>query len=291
MSSIRLHGNEPALQGGFAEAGAWTRARADGAGRLLLAGAFIGLGVLGLATGDFAAVWQRIPIEGMPGQTPLAIACGAIELALGVGLIVRTTLAPTARALVAFLLLWAILLKLPAVIWVPQMLATWLGLGEIVVMLAGAWILFAAHPGLWATRRLRFAVGARGVRSARLLFALALPTIGLSHFVYATQTAALVPPWLSAPLASAYLTGAGNLAACLAIAFGVVPRLAATLEALMLAAITILVWMPGISSSPTTQFQTTGFLISAAIAAGAWIVADSYRGSPWISTGAARIIR
>lgn len=291
MSSIRLHRHDPARQGGFAEAGAWTRARADGAGRLLLAGALIGLGALGLATGDFAAVWQRIPIDGMPGQTPLAIGCGAVELALGIGLLVRTTLAPTAQALVGFLLLWALLLKLPAVIWVPQMLATWLGLGEIVVMLAGAWILFAAHPRPWATRRLRFAVGERGIRRARLLFALALPTIGLSHFVYAAQTAALVPSWLPAPLAWAYLTGAGNLAACLAIAFGVVPRLAATLEALMLAVITILVWMPGVSASPTTQFQATGFLISAAIAAGAWIVADSYREAPWLGARPLRVNR
>jgi len=78
---------------------------------------------------------------------------------------------------------------------------------------------------------------------------------------------------------------------CLAIAVGVVPRLAATLEALMLAVITVLVWMPGISASPTTQFQATGFLISAAIAAGAWIVADSYRDSPWLGARPAPLNR
>ncbi|MEP6940831.1 MAG: DoxX family membrane protein [Rudaea sp.] len=291
MPSMRLRSAEPARQSGFAEAGVWARPRVDGLGRWLLAGAFIGLGILGLVTGDFAAVWQRIPIDGMPGQTPLALACGALELALGIGLLLRSTLAPTSTVLVGFLLLWAILLKLPAVIWVPQMLATWLGLGEILVILAGAWILFAANPGPWAMRRMGVAVGERGIRHARLLFALALPTIGLSHFVYSVQTAALVPPWLPDPVAWAYLTGAGNLAACVAILFGVMPRLAATLEALMLAVITVLVWMPGVSASPTTQFQATGFLISAAIAAGAWIVADSYRDAPWLSAPRTRVNR
>jgi hypothetical protein len=61
------------------------------------------------------------------------------------------------------------------------------------------------------------------------------------------------------------------------------------LEAAMLVTITVLVWTPGLTPAPNgLQIQTTGFLISATIAAGAWIVADSYRGMPWL---ALRVIR
>jgi hypothetical protein len=33
---------------------------------------------------------------------------------------------------------------------------------------------------------------------------------------------------------------------------------------------------------PVNVGEVTGFLISSAIALGAWIVADSYRGTPWL---------
>jgi hypothetical protein len=66
-----------------------------------------------------------------------------------------------------------------------------------------------------------------------------------------------------------------------AILSGVLARLAATLEAAMLVAITVFVWMPGLSPMPVNVGEVTGFLISSAIACGAWIVADSYRGASW----------
>jgi len=94
---------------------------------------------------------------------------------------------------------------------------------------------------------------------------------------------ASVPHWLPFPLGWAYLTGAGSLAACLGLALGVAPRLAATLEAAMLGVITALVWAPGLFALPPDRTQWTGFLISAAIACGAWTVADTYRSTRWLA--------
>jgi uncharacterized membrane protein len=249
------------------------------------AAVMIGLGVIGLVEGDFALVWQRIPIDDLPGRQVLAYLCAGIELGTGIGLLFRRTGRLASRILVVYLLLWVVLLKLPAVIMVPQMEATWLGFGEISVILAGAWILFAARAGVWESRHLKFAVGADGVRKARLLFAICLPMIGLSHFVYSTQTADFVPAWLPFRLAWAYLTGAGNIAAGIALLFGIQSRLAATLEAAMLGIITVLVWAPGIGAGPTDRLHVTGFLISSAIACGAWVVADSYRAMGWLASG------
>jgi len=243
--------------------------------RVLLAICMIALGVLGLIYGDVALVWQHLPIEHMPGARPIAYAFAVIELIAGLGLLLRSTAKAASALLAVFLLLWMVLLKLPAVVVVPTMEATWLGFGEIAVMLAGAWIVFAS---LFGERSdwLRFFSGQRGVRAARILFALSLPMIGLSHFIYSEQTVPLVPAWLPYPLGWAYFTGACSIAVCLAVLFGVLSQLAARLEAAMLGIITALVWIPPIIATPHDRTSWTALVISAAIASGAWVVAESY---------------
>jgi uncharacterized membrane protein len=255
------------------------------ASRIAFAATMIGLGVIGLIHGDFALVWQRIPIEHLPGRTAIAYACALVELGGGLALLPAATMRDAARVLAVFLLLWLVLLKLPAVVVVPQMEATWLGFGEIAVMFAGTWTLLAQRPGDWERARLPFAVGEHGLRGARALFIAALPMIGLSHFFYPDQTAAFVPAWLPYPLFWAYLTGTGSLAASLGLLLGVWPRLAATLEAAMLGIITLLVWGPKLLVPDRTT--GTGFVISIAIAGGAWIVADGYRDRGWLARRAA----
>jgi uncharacterized membrane protein len=255
------------------------------AAQLVFASAMIALGVIGFVYGDFALVWQRIPIEHLPGRQAIAYATAAIELVVGIGLLRQRSSRLSSGILFLFLLLWAILLKLPAVVVVPQMEATWLGFGEIAVMLAGAWVLFASYApprggAQW------FMVGGHGIRAARVLFAIALPMIGLSHFFYSEQTAALVPAWLPHRVELAYFTGAASIATCICVLFAIVPRLAVTLEAIMLWLITLLVWAPAIVAAPTERTPWTAFIISAAIACGAWLVADSYRSVAWLAAGA-----
>jgi len=249
--------------------------------RLLFAAVFIGLGVVGLISGDFALVWQRIPIDNLPYRSFFAYLTAAIELSCGLGLLFTATLRITVRVLFVFMVLWAILLKLPAVVVVPSLEATWLGFGEIGVILAGAWVLFASHSG-W---KLRFLTGDSGIRSARVFMALCLPMIGLSHFFYSDATAGFVPHWMPFPLGWAYLTGAGSLAACLGLLFRVMPRLAATAEAAMLGVITLLVWVLPLLAKLDDRTLWTASLISATIALGAYVVADTYRSNTWLVSG------
>ena len=252
----------------------------SGIGRIALALVMIGLGVRGVWTAEFASVWQQIPLGHLPGRAAWATATAAVELAVGLGLLWRRAAVAASAALLAFTILWAALLKLPPVIAVPGLEANWLGLGEITVIVAAAWLLFLTRARANAGSPTDPPASNPGVIAARTLFALSLPAIGLSHFFYVAETAAFVPGWLPYPVFWAYLTGAGNLAACLGILLGIVPRLAAALEAAMLMAITLLVWLPGAIAMPGDA-SLTPLLISAAIACGAWVVADSYSGLPW----------
>ena len=54
------------------------------------------------------------------------------------------------------------------------------------------------------------------------------------------------------------------------------------IEAAMLWIITVLVWVPRVVATPTDQANWTELCISCAIAAGAWLVAETYRSVPWV---------
>jgi hypothetical protein len=85
------------------------------------------------------------------------------------------------------------------------------------VLLAGGWILFANLARLRAGSPLAFLASEHGIRAARILFAVSLIPIGLSHFVYVKETAELVPAWLPYRFGWAYLTGAGQIACGLGV--------------------------------------------------------------------------
>ena len=250
----------------------------------------IGMGVLALVYGNSALIWEPIP-KALPGRPVIMFLCGVVVLGAGIGLLGRAFVTLACRVLFPFLLLWLALLKLPALLLAPQVMVSWESFGETAATLAGSWCLFAAHAGRWEQRHLKFAVGESGIRAARLPFIAALPMIGLSHFAYPDLTASLVPKWLGFPHGWTYLTGTASLATAAAMLFGIIPRLAASLEAAMLWIITVLVWVPRVATMPANQENWAEFVISSAIASAAWLVADTYRSVPWLGSGkAARAI-
>lgn len=239
--------------------------------RLLFAFAMIALGITGLVNGDFALVWQHVPAH-LPGRTVLAYLCAVIEVVLGTGLLFERTLRSASRILLPYLVLWLVLLEVSFVVRAPGDAGSWGSVGEIAIITAGAWCLFAT--------------GAGGIRAARWLLIVALPMIGVEVIVDAVNAGnKVMQPWLQwlpDPMAWACLTGVGSIAACLALLFGIWARLASTMEAAMLGLITVAYWGPDLYTGRTA---TTAFIISALIAAGVWVVADTYRGLPWLATG------
>jgi uncharacterized membrane protein len=239
----------------------------------LFAIGMIGLGILAFVYGDFALVWQPVP-SWIPWRTFLAYLSGLIMVFGGVGLLFRATAAWSVRILFPYLIVW-FLLKVPALVVAPRMEAVWLGAGEIAVLLTGGWVLFAKLGGVTEDSPLKFATGERGIHLARILFAISLLPIGLSHIVYVTQTAELVPAWLPYRAGWAYLTGAGQIACGLGVLFSIFPRTGAFAEAGMISLFTLLVWGPAILAAPRTRLPWTAFFISWAIASAAWVVAQT----------------
>jgi uncharacterized membrane protein YphA (DoxX/SURF4 family) len=241
----------------------------------LFAVGMIGLGVLGLIYGDFAMVWQPVA-SWVPGRTALAYLAAVVMLAGGAGLLFERTVRWAARVLFVYCILWA-LLKMPALVVAPQIEGVWLGFGELAVLMAGAWMLFALLGGVRDEGVGRFVSGDNGVRAAQILFGVFLIPIGLSHLMYVKETMALVPAWLPLPMFWAYLTGVGQIACGLGVLFGVLPRVAALCEAGMISIFGLLVWLPKVVAAPKERLPWTAFWITWVIAAAAWMMAGNVK--------------
>lgn len=242
--------------------------------RYLFASGMIGVGLVGLWFGDFSSVAQEFP-KWIPARSAIIYAAAALMVLSGVGLLFERSAALAARVLFWYLAAWMLLLSFPIVVKAPLVEVNWQGLGEIMVILAGGWVLFASLGAPQSGSTSSAVTGKRGTKLAQILFGLALPPLGLAHFVYLGNTAPLVPSWLPFHTAWAYLTGAAMIFAGFAVLLSVWARLAATLEAVMLTAFTFLVWPPMLLAKPGSQNLWSEITTSWAISAGAWVVAAS----------------
>ena len=244
-------------------------------GHAAFAAVMIAFGILGLIKGDFTVLWEPVP-KTIPAREVLVYLCAMVSLASGIGLLWQRTAALAARVLLAFFVLWLLVWRIPGLFQLSLVEGTW-STGKTLVMTAAAWVLFVWFAMDWDRRRLGFATGDKGLRIARVLYALGLIPFGLAHFLYPQPTAALVPGWLPWHMALAYLTGGTFIAASLAILAGVFARLATGLSALQMGLFGLLVWVPLVAAGSLSAFQWGEVVITVALTAAGWVVWDSYR--------------
>jgi len=246
-------------------------------GHAIFAATMIGLGVLGLIKGNFPPTWSGVPND-LPAREALAYLCAVISLLTGIGLLWQRTAVVASRVLLGFLLIWLVLFRVSHFLFAPASVDTWWGCGDTAAMVAAAWVLYAWFAG----------GGEKNLFIARVFYGLALIPFGVAHFTNLKDTTPLIPGWLPGHVFWAYFTGGAFIAAGVAVLTGVLARLAATLSALEIGLFTLIVWVPTVVAGPTAS-QWTEFVSSWVLTAVAWVVADSYRGTPWLAVGKMRL--
>ena len=251
--------------------------RTVGLGRASFAVASASLAIWSLMYARFA--WQSLP-GWMPAREAWVYGSALAVLAASAGLLFSRT-APAGALAIGLYQAVSVAIFVPQIPAKPLSVDAWYPVCEALTALAGAWILYVLLQRQSQGSRTAI-TGAGAVRTAQILFGLTCVFYGWSHFVYAAYTAGMVPAWLPGRLPLAYFTGVGHIAAGVAIIIGVLPGLAATLEAVMMSLFGLLVWVPSFFTLPRPKWATppahewSELVVTLVLAASASIVAISF---------------
>jgi len=229
--------------------------------------AAIFLGVLGLASGDFATNWQRVDPT-VPFREPLAYLTAVIELAAGLALLWRRTARAGALILTFVYAVFTLM-------WVNKMLATHTDFDptgnffEEFSLVVGGLVLFAALSPAGSTNARRESLFAR-------LFALSAISFGVAHIYDMPGLFGAVPKWIPpSQFFWGWATTIGFFLAAIAILTGILAPLASRLLTVEIVSFELFFWLPMVMASPHNHFVWAGNAISTAIAGAIWSVSDS----------------
>jgi len=233
------------------------------AGRSILGLGALGLGVISLLYADFAITWQPVP-DWAPARTILAYVSGALMSAAGLALIINRGTRIAAAFIAAFLSFWGIVLQAPGLIAGVE--AVWLAPAEILAVAAAAWTLFWLGASESELRD-------RAVQLGITFFGLMTPIFGVAHFLYIDFTASMIPEWIPYRTFWAWFTGFGHIAAGLAIVLRVIPRIGATLLAIMFSGFVLLVHVPRVIADVANRTEWHLLSTASLLCGAAWIIA------------------
>jgi uncharacterized membrane protein YphA (DoxX/SURF4 family) len=227
------------------------------------------LGVACLAFGDFDP-GQPVP-EHFPARTALAYAAGAFMVVAAAAVEWRRITGWGAAALsVYYALVVVILMNGRLLLTDYAVFVTYENIAMQLAIAAGGLIVYAAAA------RIDAALAARLTRLGRLAFGVCALVFGGAHFVYMNNTAPLVPKWLPPTQEFwGYATGAGFVAAGIAILTGVQARLAAILMTAMLASFGVLANGRILLADHSSHWNWTESAVNLAVLGAAWVVVDS----------------
>jgi uncharacterized membrane protein YphA (DoxX/SURF4 family) len=230
---------------------------------LLYALGAILLGAVTFYFGGFAMQWQPVPARLTP-HLPLVYLSGALLLIGGAAILSRKWERAGALLLSLFYGLWVVALHLPNAFASARHIGAWNGPAEITFMTMGAVALLSASAG-----QMRHTLAL----VARLLAGISAIVFGCAHFNCIDFTAGMVPAWIPpSPVFWAWATGAGHLAAGLALVSGIQARLAASLLAGMMACFVLLLHIPRVIHSPAQHIEWIMLAVASSLTGAAWLV-------------------
>jgi uncharacterized membrane protein YphA (DoxX/SURF4 family) len=266
----------------------------------------VALGLVGLVWGDFALQWRPVA-AGFPGRTALAYLFSAALVIAGVcvnGL--NPQRAVGAAALTGLYAVVVLFMHGPQIFQHPGAFAAWDGAAEQLALFAGGLATYArlsganGRPGsndvTGGTDRPR-STGRLGDynrlggqnwlgRAAVIIMGACLLMFGLAHFLYLDFTASMVPAWLPGGQKFwAAATGAGHLAAGIALLSGIKARLAAILLTVMFGSFSVLVHLPLLLADPHNHLGWVMNAINLALTGAAWSIATLLTGHVSITRG------
>ncbi len=233
-------------------------------GRRVYGLAAIATGAVGLAWGDFAAVWQPFP-DSAPAREVFAYGIAGLFLVSGLALQWTRTAKSGALALAALGLMFAGFWFGMRLLTAPEQYVMYNGVSEQLAIGLGGVATFAA---LTDAPRLALAL--------RIVFGVCCVVFGGAHFVYVNETAAMVPAYLlGGGTLWAQITGVGHAAAGLALISGFFALPAARLLTLMFVGFGVLVWAPQLVSASSEHIAWAGNAINLSLIGAAWVIADA----------------
>ena len=243
------------------------RSLASNLGIYAYAAGAIFLGLLGLASGDFATEWQRVD-PNVHFREPLAYFTAFSEFAAGLALLWPRTARAGALTLTVVYSVFTLL-------WVPKILEGLSGYDptgnffeEFSLVAAGA-VLFA-----------RFSPASSPISRRESLFArlsgLSAISFGIVHIYDMPGLLTFIPQWIPpSQMFWAYVTTIGFFLAAAAILSGIMAPLASRLLTTEIVGFELLVWIPKLLAGPHDHFNWAANAISVAIAGAVWAVSDS----------------
>lgn len=221
------------------------------------------LGAVGIWFHDFAMQWQPVP-KSLPAYGLLAYVSGLVLIAGGVAILSRKAERLGALMLASFFGLWVVALHLPNAIAGWKHIGAWNAPAEFTFATMGGVALFSTGAG---------AMRATLAKTARILAGASCLVFGLAHFNYIDFTASMVPAWIPPNQTFwAWATGVGHLAAGLALVSGIRARLAATLEAAMMASFVVLLHIPLVVKAPDQHINWIMLAVASTFTGAAWLV-------------------
>ncbi|HWA86268.1 MAG TPA: hypothetical protein VG710_08610 [Opitutus sp.] len=253
--------------------------RKIGLGGALFAASLAGLAGLSLLYGNFAPL-----LAPLPGPKSWSYGLGALLVAACGGLFPTRTVGASAIIIAACAVAWA-MAGLGPILHAPLSIGSWYGLSEAMSVLVGVWTLYALHCRRDPAAAPAGLASDRALRVGRILFGGSCLVYGFAHFAYVAYSLPFVPTWLPGRLPLLYLTGACHIAAGAGLILGVLPWLAATLEAVMIILFGVLVWLPSFFAHPVPKWagsphnQWSETLLNFVLSAVAWLIAESLGGA------------